>query len=88
MANTAGSALEDHVHRSQKMGIWVLINEDWYQADLTPVIAPRSGTRRERRPMPHDPIAAKSPFDHNMQALCHHASRKKTASASKTLLKP
>ena len=27
--------------------------------------------------MPHDPIAAKSPFDHNMQALCHHASRKK-----------
>ncbi|WP_210164154.1 hypothetical protein, partial [Sinorhizobium meliloti] len=58
------------------------------QADLTPVIAPRSGTRRERRPMPHDPIAAKSPFDHNLQALCHHASRKKTASASKTLLKP
>ncbi|WP_210213055.1 hypothetical protein, partial [Sinorhizobium meliloti] len=32
-----------------------------------PVIAPRFGTRRERRPMPHDPIAAKSPFDHNLQ---------------------
>ncbi|WP_134952461.1 hypothetical protein [Sinorhizobium meliloti] len=38
--------------------------------------------------MPHDPIAAKSPFDHNLPALCHHASRKKTASASKTLLNP
>jgi len=34
--------------------------------------------------MPHDPIAAKSPFDHNLQTLCHHASRKKTDSASKT----
>ncbi|WP_234836835.1 ZIP family metal transporter, partial [Sinorhizobium meliloti] len=34
MANTAGSALEDHVHRSQKMGIWVLINEDWYKVAL------------------------------------------------------
>jgi len=33
---------------------------------MTPVTAPRSGTRREHRPMPHDPIAAKSPFDHNL----------------------
>ncbi|MDE3854363.1 hypothetical protein [Sinorhizobium meliloti] len=28
--------------------------------------------------MPHDPIAAKSPFDHNLQALCHYALPKKT----------
>jgi hypothetical protein len=38
--------------------------------------------------MPHDPIAAKSPFDHNLLALCHHASRKEIASAGKTSLKP
>ncbi|WEX79576.1 hypothetical protein PYH37_005936 (plasmid) [Sinorhizobium numidicum] len=35
---------------------------------MTLVIAPRSGARHERRPIPHDRIAAKLPFDHNLQA--------------------
>lgn len=34
MANTAGPTLEDHVHRSQAMGPWVLINEGWYKPHL------------------------------------------------------
>lgn len=38
--------------------------------------------------MPHDPIAAKSPFDDNLQALCHQPPEKdrfSEQSTSKTL---
>jgi hypothetical protein len=31
-------------------------------------------------------LAAKSPFDHTLQAVCHHSRRKNAASAGKTPL--
>ena len=30
LEKTPEPALEDHVHRPKKMGVWVLINEAWY----------------------------------------------------------